>query len=82
MANVLASSFTIDDRAAIAQIQGSNCSNDYIIISGASMGACSTTNGGGTGLLARYCGLTFSSALTATAISSVVCGKNLQKDII
>ena len=78
---VTMTSFTIDDRgagAADVQIQGSNCSNDYIIISGASMGACGVTNGGGTGLLARFCGRTFTSALAATAQDSVVCGKNFK----
>ena len=76
-------SFTIDDRGAAAindiQIQGSQCSNDYVIISGASMGACGITNGGGTGLLARFCGRTFTSALVATNQDSIVCGKNFAR---
>ena len=74
-------SFTIDDtgNAANNQVQGSNCNMDYIIISGASMGACSITNGGGTGLLARFCGRTFTSALVATIQDSVVCGKNFPR---
>ena len=75
---VTMTSFRIDDRVADTQFQGSNCSNDYIIISGASMGACGVTNGGGTGLLARFCGRTFTSALAGTAQDSVVCGKNLK----
>ena len=73
----LATSFTIDNIIAMTQVQGSNCNMDYIIISGASMGACSITNGGGTGLLSRFCGRSFTSALVATARDSVVCGKNL-----
>ena len=76
--DLVATSFRIDDRAADNQLQGSNCSNDYIIISGASMGACGVTNGGGTGLLARFCGRTFTSALAGTAQDSVVCGKNFK----
>ena len=77
---VTMTSFTIDDRGVAKnfQFQGSNCSNDYIIISGASMGACGVTNGGGTGLLARFCGRTFTSALAVTAQDSVVCGKNFK----
>ena len=42
------------------------------------MGACGITNGGGTGLLARFCGRTFTSALAGTAQDSVVCGKNFK----
>ena len=75
--NSLATSFTIDDNSnAGTQLQGSQCTEDYIIISGASMGACSVTNGGGTGLLARFCGRAFTSALVATTQDSIVCGKN------